>query len=728
MPPDNNSTNYEGVSKYTAVKEDVPTGLDPDLQSIILARREGRELPKYLVETVSEGDQQITAIDVIARLKNAGEKVPGLFVVQEIGPFVTGLVDVDRIAEVRKKVVSLKAARRVTASLASSVPEIKGTPAQIRTATERNSVDGSNVIIGIVDYGCDFAHPNFKKLDEANKTRLLFLWDQRGGYDTRSPQDFGYGREFDTAAINNALENANPADGPSGPHIALGYALNYSHGTQVMDIAAGNGGGINPPGVAPGADIIFVESSLEDLQPGQSFGNSRHLVDAVQYIFNRAASLNRPAVVNISLSLDAGPHDGSTPVEQAFDYMLQTPGRAIVMAAGNSCYIGKHLRRRIYPGGITTLVWNIPPNDQTKNKVELWYTGRHALELTLRFTPAVGPEIVIGPFSPDTTHTIHKTVGNQDQVAGNIFHRREDPGNGDNNIVVEFEPIIELGDWKLELNPTDPPGYPAFEVDAWIERDGGAGALFPEQQREDSLCSIGTLACGVSTIAVSAYDSFEPHGILSVSGAGPTRDGKLKPEVSAPGINIKAAQIRTTTVAETGGGTSSSAPHVTGLIALIMQRARTMLTIEQTRSLLVNSIRKSPPSPSNAWDPRFGTGRINASASLVATPLPPPPPPAPPAIVVVDHQSLVAIGAVALNDNGVGAPEGVLASVGISIETASTVVAPLLSGSTGIPPANGDDANGNGAGYEDEEEEGHDDGELHEEEPPPTQRPVTSGH
>ena len=672
MPPDDNNT------KYTIQQEDVLNELDPDLQRIILMRRTGQPLPPDLVKTVTEEDNQVfTAVDVIARLKYPGQTVPGLWVVQKIGPFVTGLVDVDRIEDVRKLVDSLKAARPVQQTLSNSVPEINGSQAQIFAATGLN-VDGSNVIIGIVDHGCDFAHPNFRKLDDGKETRILFLWDQREGTTPDSPTEFGYGREFDAAAINNALEN--PEEGPDGPHKALGYQLENDHGTFVMDIAAGNGGGQNPPGVAPGADIIFVESSLGNLETGQSAGNSRYLVDAVQYIFTRASQLNRPAVVNISQSTDAGPHDGSTPVEQAFDSMLQTPGRAIVMAAGNSADINKHVRRRIYPGQTRTLNWLIQQNDGTGNKVELWYDGRRALELTLR----LGQNIEIGPFGLGTTHTIHKTVDNQEQVAGHVFHRANDSGNGDNNIVVEFEPLMEAGTWQLELTSPDPPDHTPFDVDAWIERDDGRISIFPDSQPSDGLCTLGTLACGRSTIAVSAYQIFpEGIGILVNSAAGPTRDGKLKPEVSAPGAGINAATILTDSVGPAGSGTSLSAPHVSGLVALLMEAAGTFMTIEEIRDLVMNPARHRPPSVMNAWDPRYGAGRIDVAASISEALAIPAPPSPMPEIGVFEHELI----------------EAEFGGIGISVETVSAIVAPLFHVSHGPPSANGGSAE-NGAEHE----------------------------
>src|SRR3546814_2802066 len=96
-------------------------------------------------------------------------------------------------------------------------------------------LDGRGVVVGIVDYGCDFAHRNFRRADGG--TRLLALWDQNG---EGGIPEADYGREYDATAIDRALAAADP-------YAALGYdphANDYTpnkvvaaaHGTPVLDI------------------------------------------------------------------------------------------------------------------------------------------------------------------------------------------------------------------------------------------------------------------------------------------------------------------------------------------------------------------------------------------------------------------------------------------------------------------------------------------------------------
>ncbi|HEU0299428.1 MAG TPA: S8 family serine peptidase [Longimicrobium sp.] len=606
--------------------------LDPHLQQVVMAEGEGRLMGP---EVLTESPEGMPAVDVLAKLTDPAQQVDGLNVVQTIGQIVTGTVDLDKIESVRThpNVISLKRATRLHPEVRFSVPEIRADATALRTAAPSGqAVSGAGVIVGIVDYGCDFLHDNFRRND--GSSRLLFLWDQNGGSTASSPAPYNYGREYTGAQIDAAIQQASdrpaqtddvytrvkfPEDPDNRAYVALGYIPRPTpvnaqrignHGTHVMDIAAGNGRGSGTPGVAPGADLIFVEVSTGDFEAEESFGNSRRLLEAVAYIFEKAEQLGRPCVVNLSLSTHGGPHDGSTLAEQGFDTLLDQPNRAIVIAAGNSWEHGSHAAGVVAAGSPRTLTWQIGVRnlagqlvDPTGNELEVWYPGDAELAVTL-VTPGgqrIGPTALGRRTEIKSGGTMH----------GVVIHRRGDPNNGDNQIDVLLGTSLPRGDWQVVLAAAG--AQTAFH--AWVERDDRGQSRFAPAD-DDRTHTIGSISCGRHTLTVGSYDArAAQRDLSSFTAAGPTRDGKQKPEISAPGHGVQAAWSLTHDRVVGMSGTSMAAPHVTGLVALIMQAAGRPLATAEIRELVGKVARASA---GGAWDPRYGAGRVDACAAVQA--------------------------------------------------------------------------------------------------------------
>ncbi len=174
-------------------------------------------------------------------------------------------------------------------------------------------VNGKGVLIGIIDTGIDIYHPDFKNPD--GSTRIAFLWDQTiSGHPDHYPEGFDYGYECDAVDINNLKCPSNDKGTFDNPSIG--------HGTHVAGIAAGNNSKYT--GVAPEATLIVVKSLFDESS----------VVDAARYIINKANQLQMPVVINMSFGSDAGPHDGTTWVENELEKLVSR-GRIIVAAAGN---------------------------------------------------------------------------------------------------------------------------------------------------------------------------------------------------------------------------------------------------------------------------------------------------------------------------------------------------------------------------------------------------------
>jgi subtilisin family serine protease len=181
---------------------------------------------------------------------------------------------------------------------------------------------GKGIILGFVDTGLDFKHPDFK--DSLGKTRVYSYWDQTKTTSTpTSPQPYNYGENWTASDIDNGLCTATD---------------NVGHGTHVVGIAAGNGkaNGKNM-GMAPEATIVFVQTN------NAAKNWTLTVSDACDYIFKIADQLGKPCVINISYGVAMGSHDGNDPASELIEGMLDAkPGRIVVAAAGNNGNLGKY--------------------------------------------------------------------------------------------------------------------------------------------------------------------------------------------------------------------------------------------------------------------------------------------------------------------------------------------------------------------------------------------------
>jgi endonuclease G len=151
-------------------------------------------------------------------------------------------------------------------------------------------------------------------------------------------------------------------------------------------------------------------------------------------------------------------------------------------------------------------------------------------------------------------------------------------------------------------------------INAWIERGALYQSGFTDHQFPETTLSIPGTADNV--IAVAAINSRKPIQIDDHSSQGPTADGRQKPDVCAPGINVVAAKGGTQdeTVAMTG--TSMAAPHVTGAIALALSKRAAAGQTWPTVGQIASELRQTVDNYTGFWDKRKGYGRIDVAAFL----------------------------------------------------------------------------------------------------------------
>ncbi len=128
---------------------------------------------------------------------------------------------------------------------------------------------------------------------------------------------------------------------------------------------------------------------------------------------------------------------------------------------------------------------------------------------------------------------------------------------------------------------------------------------------------LGTMTIPADAKKILAVGSLVDPGkggwkLASYSSRGPTTDGRVKPDLAAPGDGISAAARGTTSGYLSLSGTSMAAPHVAGVAALV-KAANPSLTATEIRQILLDTAEeRGVPGP----DDEYGYGVVDAFAAV----------------------------------------------------------------------------------------------------------------
>jgi subtilisin family serine protease len=504
--------------------------------------------------------------------------------------------------------------------------------------------DGEGVLIGIVDVqGFDFSHPDF--LDANGQTRFISIWDQ-GGENRPGPKWAGFkagdGSEITATQMNAALGAAKSVGAPATELEPQSQMVPGSHGTHVASIAAGNHGMCKRAKIAA---VLIALPADEVNDRRMSFYDSTRLADAVDYLFRVAEREGLRVSINISLGTNGHAHDASAAVNRWIDSALAIPGRSVCVAAGNAgqedaqfegdfgYVMGRiHTSGQIPARGLSTDIdWIVVGNgtaDLSENELEIWYGAQDRFQVQVR--PPNGGWLP--PISPRQALENHQLDdGSFISIYNEVYH----PANGSNYIAIYLSPFLSqdpaklrgvlAGTWTVRLHGLE---VRNGRYHGWIERDdprriGRIGTMeawrFPSffgtrSNVDDS--SVSSLACGQRLISVANLDDVNERMNVT-SSQGPTRDGRFKPDVAAPGTDIVAARgfagPKDRWVAMTG--TSMAAPYVTGLVGLMLA-VEPRLTAAQIEGIIQRTARPLPGA-SFSWINDAGFGRIDPELCLL---------------------------------------------------------------------------------------------------------------
>ncbi|MGE5603100.1 MAG: S8 family serine peptidase, partial [Nitrososphaerales archaeon] len=416
------------------------------------------------------------------------------------------------------------------------------------------------------------------------------------------------------------------------------------HGTHALGTAAGNGRATGAgvaagtyKGMAPSTYLIAVRGS-RGLINGFS---DQDVVNGLSFIDQKAAELGLPWVTNLSLGGHWGAHDGTSLMERAIDNLVGPgkPGKAVVVSAGNNGADAMHAAGQVPDGGMKEVSFDVPsvtPGYYATVLLDVWYKGSDSFGVGFRDPAGNGLARTINPGQSDTCYN------NSDyseyicvESAGNSTL------NGDKEIVLLVQATSTwAGQWKLLLHG-DQASNGRF--DGWVVTGSEWRSDVANNMRigmpgtARNAITVGahvTKNQWIDVTGISRSISIGLGSVATFSSNGPTRDGRRKPELTAPGQEICSTLSTGAPVGGAGSmypssayicrdglhgisqGTSMAAPHVTGAVALLLG-VRSDLDAAQLKNLLISHARTDSNTgavPNDNW----GYGKLDVYAAAQA--------------------------------------------------------------------------------------------------------------
>ena len=627
-------------------------------------RVEGRPVKNYML-TLVKSDGEIEAI-----------REQGGVVMQNFGNDIcAAFLPIDRLGELEQNSHVLRMEANAPSELMNDTSAvILGVDKawnQEHSSALPQAFTGKGVVAGVMDVGFDFTHPAFRNSD--GTSRIKWFWDPAAPDATND----GLGMIYSTPAEVLAARFCTNAD-------------SENHGCHVMGSMAGCGLNGRYVGMAPEADIMgahlplghFTDKFLkriseyilshreDDTFPDDviikvDLSSVFELVELYN-IFKAADAAGEPCVVNWSFGASPNFLHDNTLFEEVFNQLVG-PGHIVVTSAGNNGHKKSYLKKE----GNTEL-------DQ-----DVYYSGTSGQFVINLRTELEEPDFMFGltfdgveNLLTITTDAIREAAERGKMLVHNIpemkvfysFYRGA------------YDKLV----YRIKINPTDSfmnvirinedsvkmHGKLLVDAPAQVDMMGGqtntTSVLFSTENLLNSRgCQMGTIGLPANLeriIAVGAMHqrtaftnihneqstyktlgSEEGH-LTSFSSCGPTANGRIKPDVVAPGHNIlsclnsfysnnhdtkatsEEVEPRTAYTAEAYGqtyamwamsGTSMACPIAAGVIALWLQ-AKPDLTPEDILGVIERTSHQPEPEFSGEGkNIYYGWGEIDAYAGLL---------------------------------------------------------------------------------------------------------------
>lgn len=391
---------------------------------------------------------------------------------------------------------------------------------------------GRGVLLGYIDTGIDYRNSVFQYSD--GSSRIAAIWDQTVQSGT-PPQLFDYGSEYTTDVINQALSSETPYE-------IVPSRDENGHGSAMAGVQA-----------APEAMIAMVKlkpakqylRSFYCVKPDALAYSETDILTGLKYLDMLAAQLDMPLVLVLGLGTNLGDHNGNSILAGYCNSLIDKSNRAIAIAGGNEGNARHHYygeMQRTGNGGVSGTNAGIDTveirvgEEDGQFMFELWGNRPDILSIDIR---SPGGETIPRiqarkSYSEQYRFLYESTTVKVDYLVGETL-------TGAELIMVSF------------LNPT--PGI--WTIGIYAE-ENGISASFPESSSckfhmwlpitgfiSDNTyfllpnpdVTLTEPSYASSALTLSTYQSSNDSFYIR-SGRGYSRTGKIKPDLSAPGVDI----------------------------------------------------------------------------------------------------------------------------------------------------------------------------------------------
>jgi subtilisin family serine protease len=421
-------------------------------------------------------------------------------------------------------------------------------------------LDGTGVIIGIVDTGIDYLNEEF--INEDGTSKIMAIWDQTINV-SEPPEGLIAGSLYTQEDINKAIQAKRKGE---DPYTIVPSKDEIGHGTNMAGILAARG--VNPGfiGVAPKSNLLVVKLNAAPetfrifgtIYGDQIVYRSVALFLGIKFLYDFASKLNKPIVIYVPLGTNEGSHTGESYIERYIEEISTYSGVVVVVPTGNQGNSNTHTSGVLKSqGDIAIIELNIGKN-QKDIRLFIWISKPDKVSLSI--TSPTGE--VIRRVPPKIKEVSDITfIYEETRMIIEYFIPEEI--TGEEKILITARNIKE-GVWQFKLIGDF---IVVGKYDVWIlQRD----LIAPDTKffNASPYTTLTIPSTASSAISVAFYNQ-NNNAIEPASGRGYTRNNIIKPDIAAGGIN----QITTSV----GGGTqvvsgsSVAGAVVAGACALILE-------------------------------------------------------------------------------------------------------------------------------------------------------------